>query len=110
MSEPDDHDLLAQYAQGPRENSEAAFAALAERHVNLVYSTALRSVGNAHAAQEIAQAVFIILANKAGKLSRRVVLSGWLYQTTRLTAENFLRGEIPRQHRKQGPFMNSTLK
>jgi uncharacterized protein (TIGR03435 family) len=109
MSEPDDHDLLAQYAQGPRENSEAAFAALAERHVNLVYSTALRSVGNAHAAQEIAQAVFIILANKAGKLSRRVVLSGWLYQTTRLTAANFLRGEFRRQKREQEAFMQSTL-
>jgi uncharacterized protein (TIGR03435 family) len=109
MSEPDDHDLLAQYAQGTRENSEAAFNALAERYVNLVYSTALRSVGNAHAAQEIAQAVFIILANKAGKLSRRVVLSGWLYQTTRLTAANFLRGEIRRQQREQEAFMQSTL-
>jgi uncharacterized protein (TIGR03435 family) len=109
MSEPDDHDLLAQYARGPRENSEAAFTALAERHVNLVYSTALRSVGNSHAAQEIAQAVFIILANKAGQLSRHVVLSGWLYQTTRLTAANFLRGEIRRQQREQEAFMQSTL-
>ncbi len=109
MSEPDDHDLLAQYAQGPRENSEAAFAALAERHVNLVYSTALRSVGNAHAAEEVSQAVFIVLANKAGKLSRRVVLSGWLYQTTRLTAANFLRGEFRRQQREQEAFMQSIL-
>lgn len=106
MSELDDHDLLARYA---RDNSEAAFAALAERHVNLVYSTALRSVGNAHAAEEIAQAVFIILANKADKLSRRVVLSGWLYQTTRLTAANFLRGEIRRQKREQEAFMQSTF-
>src|SRR5271156_2934796 len=109
MSLLDDHELLAQYAQGPREHSEAAFAALAERHVNLVYSTTLRSVGNAHAAQEIAQAVFIILANKDGKLSHRVVLSGWLYQTTRLTAANFLRGEIRRQQREQEAFMQSTL-
>jgi uncharacterized protein (TIGR03435 family) len=106
MSELDDHDLLARYA---RDNSEAAFAAFAERHVNLVYSTALRSVGNPHAAEEIAQAVFIILANKAEKLSRRVVLSGWLYQTTRLTAANFLRGEIRRQKREQEAYMQSTL-
>src|ERR1017187_310416 len=65
MSELDDHQLLAEFA---RENSEAAFAALVQRHVNLVYSTALRSTGNAHAAEEISQAVFIILARKAKKL------------------------------------------
>ena len=39
MSEPDDHQLLAEFA---RDNSEAAFAALVQRHVNLVYSAALR--------------------------------------------------------------------
>ncbi|HEY5069439.1 MAG TPA: sigma-70 family RNA polymerase sigma factor, partial [Candidatus Acidoferrum sp.] len=89
--------------------SEAAFAALVERHVNLVYSTALRSVGGTHAAEEITQAVFIILARKAGKMLRRTVLSGWLYQTTRLTAANFLRTEIRRQNREQEAFMQSTL-
>ena len=109
MSDWDDHDLLAQYARGARDRAEAAFAALAERHLNLVYSTALRSVGNAHAAEEISQAVFLILADKAGKLSRRVVLPGWLYQTTRLTAANFLRGEIRRQKREQEAFMHSSL-
>jgi RNA polymerase sigma factor (sigma-70 family) len=106
MAELDDHDLLARYA---RENSEAAFAALAERHVNLVYSVALRSTGNPHAAEEITQAVFIILARKAGQLSRHIVLSGWLYQTTRLTAANFLRTEIRRQKREQEAYMQSTL-
>jgi uncharacterized protein (TIGR03435 family) len=109
MSDWDDHDLLAQYARGTRDRAEAAFAALAERHLNLVYSTALRSVGNAHAAEEISQAVFLILADKADKLSRRVVLPGWLYQTTRLTAANFLRGEIRRQKREQEAFMHSSL-
>ncbi|MGA2869062.1 MAG: sigma-70 family RNA polymerase sigma factor, partial [Verrucomicrobiota bacterium] len=37
------------------------------------------------------------------------VLSGWLYKTTRLTAANFLRGEIRRQQREQEAFMQSTL-
>jgi RNA polymerase sigma factor (sigma-70 family) len=109
MSELNDHELLEQYAQGRREQAETAFAALAERHVDLVYSTALRSIGNAHAAEEITQAVFIILANKAENLSRDVVLSGWLYQTARLTAANFLRGEIRRQKREQEAFVQSTL-
>ncbi len=106
MLESDDIALLKEYAES---GSEAAFTALVGRHVNLVYSAALRSVGNAHAAQEIAQAVFIILARKAGQLSRRTVLSGWLYQTARLTAANYLRGEIRRQHREQEAYMQSIL-
>src|SRR5579863_2341942 len=98
MPEPDDHQLLGEFA---RAGSEAAFAALAARYVNLVYSTALRFTGNTHHAEEITQAVFIILARKAASLSPRVVLSGWLYQTARLTAANFRKGEIRRQQREQ---------
>jgi RNA polymerase sigma factor (sigma-70 family) len=106
MPELDDIELLGQYA---RDNSEAAFAMLVTRHVNLVYSTALRNAGNPHAAEEITQAVFIILAGKARNLSPRTVLSGWLYQTARLTAANFLRAEIRRQHREQEAYMQSLL-
>ena len=106
MAELDDHQLLAQFA---RENSESAFAALVERHVGLVYSVALRRAGNASAAEEITQAVFIILARKADGLSAKIILSGWLYQTTRLTAANFLRTEIRRQHREQEAYMQSLL-
>ena len=106
MPELDDHELLAEFA---RTESEAAFAALVGRYVNLVYSTARRFAGNPHHAEEITQAVFIILARKAGKLSPRAVLSGWLYQTTRLTAANFMKGEIRRQHREQEAYMQSIL-
>jgi RNA polymerase sigma factor (sigma-70 family) len=106
MTEPNDHDLLAQYA---RTESEAAFASLVARYVNLVYSAALRFTGNAHHAQEITQAVFMILARKAGSLRRSTVLSGWLYQTARLTAANFVKGEIRRQRREQEAYMRSTL-
>jgi len=104
MPEMDDIALLREYAETA---SEKAFTTLVERYVNLVYSTALRSVANTHAAEEITQAVFIILARKADKLPRHAVLSGWLYQTTRLTAANFLRGEIRRQRREQEAYMQS---
>jgi RNA polymerase sigma factor (sigma-70 family) len=104
MPELDDIELLAQYAQ---DHSEKAFAALVARHVNLVYSVALRNVGDPHAAREITQAVFIILSRKAKNLSARTVLSGWLYQTTRLTAANHLRTERRRQKREQEAFMQS---
>ena len=106
MTAPDDHELLAQYA---RSESDAAFATLVARYVNLVYSAALRFTGNPHHAEEITQAVFIILARKAGNLGRGVVLSGWLYQTARLTAGNFVKGEIRRQRREQQAYMQSTL-
>jgi len=102
----DDIALLKQFAET---DSEPAFAEIVSRHLNLVYSTALRSVGNAHAAQEISQAVFIILARKAKSLGAKIILSGWLYQTTRLTAANYLRGEIRRQQREQEAYMQSTL-
>jgi uncharacterized protein (TIGR03435 family) len=106
MPESDDIALLKEYAESA---SEASFTALVERHINLVYSAALRSVGNAHAAQEIAQAVFIILTRKAKSLGGKTVLSGWLYQTARLTAANYSRTEIRRQHREQEAYMQSIL-
>ena len=106
MLEPDDHQLLREFAE---KNSEAAFATLVTRYVNLVYSTALRFSRNPHSAEEITQVVFIILARKAGKLSSSVVLSGWLYQTARLTSANVVKGEIRRQQREQEAYMQSTL-
>ena len=106
MTELDDHELLAEYA---RSGSEPAFAALVARHVNLVYSAALRFTGNPHHAEEITQAVFVTLARKAGSLRSGVVVSGWLYQTARLTAANFVKSEIRRQKREQEAYMQSTL-
>src|ERR1035441_9271159 len=106
MPELDDHELLAEFA---RTESEAAFAALVARYVNLVYSAARRFTGNPHHAEEITQAVFIILARKAGGLRPGTGVSGWLYQTARLTAANFVKGEIRRQRREQEAYMQSTL-
>jgi uncharacterized protein (TIGR03435 family) len=106
MHEWDDSDLLREYVE---HESEAAFAALVTRHVNQVYSVALRRTGNPHAAEEITQAVFVILARKSRFLGPRVLLSGWLYQTARLTAVTFVRGEIRRAHREQEAHMQTIL-
>jgi len=105
MPETEDITLLRQYAQG----DESAFTTLVERYVNLIYSTAMRQVCNPSHAEEITQAVFIILAHKAGTLSGRVVLSGWLYQAARFTSANFVKGEIRRQRREQETYMQSLL-
>ena len=104
MHDATDMDLLRQYAGG---NSDAAFAALVSRHVDLVYSAALRKTGNPHAAEEITQAVFIILAQKAGRIVDKTILPGWLYQTARLTASSFLRRETRRIRREQEAFMQT---
>lgn len=106
MPEADDHRLLTEFA---RAGSESAFATLVARYVNLVFSTAFRSTGNAQNAEEITQTVFIVLARKAEILSPRVVLSGWLYQTTRLTAANFMKAEFRRRRREEEAAMQSIL-
>lgn len=74
-----------------------------------VYSVALRHTRNAHAAEEITQAVFVILAKKSGRLGAKVILAGWLYETARLTALTYIRSEIRRVRREQEAHMQTTL-
>ena len=106
MQEPDDISLLRDYAEN---HSEAAFATLVTRHINKVYSVAYRHTHNPHRAEEITQAVFVILAKKANRLGKGVILSGWLYQTARLASVTFIRSEIRRAHREQEAHMQSIL-
>src|SRR5215471_12707692 len=104
MQELDDNALLREYVD---HDSSEAFSTLVARHVNKVYSVALRHTGNPHAAEEITQAVFVILARKARSLGRAVILSGWLYQTARLTALTFIRSEVRRARREQEAYMQT---
>jgi RNA polymerase sigma factor (sigma-70 family) len=106
MPDANDMDLVREYA---RDRSEPAFAGLVQRHINLVYSVALRYTGNSEDAQDVAQAVFIILARKAASLRDRTVLTGWLYETTRFTAARFIRTRVRRQIREQEAYMQSSL-
>lgn len=106
MQAKDDGALLREYAEY---RSDDAFAELVARHVNLVYSVALRIVGNPHRAEDIAQAVFIVFAKKAAQLRHDKALSSWLFQTTRLTAINFVREETRRRRREQESGMQSHL-
>ena len=102
----DDMELLRQYA---RRGSEEAFAALVSRHLNLVYSVAIRQTGHAAMAEEITQAVFIILARKAASLGDKTILSGWLCRTARNVAANALTIQRRRQRREQEAYMQSIL-
>jgi len=102
----DDMALVRQYAA---HQSESAFAALVSRHTNLVYSAALRHVCNPHLAEEITQAVFIILARRAGSLKPETILPGWLYRTACYTANSARNREYRRQQREQEAYMQSKL-
>jgi RNA polymerase sigma factor (sigma-70 family) len=103
---PDDMTLVREFAA---RQSETAFAALVERHVSLVHSAALRRSGDAHLAEEITQAVFIILARKAASLGPNTILPAWLYRTTRYAADNALTIQRRRRAREQEAYMQSTL-
>jgi len=95
----DDLQLLRRYAE---EGSECAFSELVARHIDLVYTAALRQVaGDAHLAQDVTQTVFADFARKARALSGRVVLTGWLFQATRYAAAKAVRAERRRLNRER---------
>ena len=97
MSETD-LELLGRYA---RDHAEDAFAEIVRRHLNLVYSAALRQVRSPHVAEDVAQSAFTDLARSAERLLPDTVLSAWLYQVTRRTAIDVIRREARRQLREQ---------
>ncbi|HOX04900.1 MAG TPA: sigma-70 family RNA polymerase sigma factor [Planctomycetota bacterium] len=92
-----DRELLAEYTL---KDSQQAFAALVDRHAGRVYSTCLRLLGEAHSAEDAAQATFLVLARKARGLPPSTVLAGWLYTVARSVALN-LRRETARRVRRE---------
>jgi RNA polymerase sigma factor (sigma-70 family) len=104
MQSMDDMALLREYAA---RNSEAAFEALVSRRIGFVYSAAMRQVRDPQLAEEIVQRVFTILAQKAGRLADRTILTGWLFKTTRFAALAQIRAELKRRSREQEVLMQN---
>jgi len=100
-----DNQLLERYA---RDGSEPAFRELVERHINLVYSAALRE-SNASLAEDVTQAVFSELARHAAKLVGHPALAGWLYTCVRRKTANVWRAEGRRKRREQEAFLMNEL-
>ncbi|HEX3797918.1 MAG TPA: sigma-70 family RNA polymerase sigma factor [Verrucomicrobiae bacterium] len=94
-----DIELLTQYV---KRRDEATFAELVRRHLDHVYSTALRLVsGDAHLAEDVCQLVFADLARKADSLANCNALSSWLHVSARFAAAKLVRTEQRRRQREQ---------
>lgn len=76
-----DRDCLKAFS---RTRSADALLPIVERYLPLVYSSALRRIGDAGKASEASRAVFLVLARRARRLSRRQPLAGWLFHVTRI--------------------------
>ena len=107
MNNLTDPQLLRDYTE---RRSEAAFAEIVRRHVDLVYSAALRMVCDTHLAKDVTQGVFIALAQNARQLADRAVLAGWLHRTAQNLAANTVRSDVRRRAREQeAAAMNELL-
>ncbi len=98
MTDLSDNQLLRAYAD---QKTEAAFAVLLRRHLDFVYSAALRMVRDSHTAQDVTQGVFMALSQNAGALAAHPLLAGWLHRTTQNIAAQTVRTEIRRRLREQ---------
>ena len=92
-----DSELLARYAD---KQSAWAFRELVDRHAGLVYSAARRQVRDGTLAEDVTQAVFIVLARRASTV-RGAHLTGWLMKTARFASRDALRAGF-RRHRHEG--------
>jgi RNA polymerase sigma factor (sigma-70 family) len=107
VNERTDSDLLRDYTEN---GSEAAFAELVRRHVDAVYSSALRLVVDSHLAEDVTQSTFAILAREARHLAGRTILSGWLHRTAINIAAKLVRTEMRRRAREQEAYAMEILR
>ncbi len=102
-----DSELISAYAN---DRDAEAFRQLVQRHIDFVYAAAVRQSADCHSAQDIAQAVFVLLAQRAESLRSLPTLKGWLFNTTRYVAINARRSLARRKLReKEAAAMRSEI-
>jgi RNA polymerase sigma factor (sigma-70 family) len=93
-----DQQLLREYFE---RQSEPAFTEFVHRHVDLVYSCALRMVRDPQLAEDVTQTVFAGVARNAPALAEHPVVLGWLHRTAQNIAANIVRQEVRRREREE---------
>jgi RNA polymerase sigma factor (sigma-70 family) len=106
----DDWDLLRKWVT---DGAQDAFAEIVNRRINLVYASARRRLGDDHAAEDVTQAVFLLLSQRAETLRRRESLPAWLFTAVRYTAANAIKMQRRRDHHEhlaaKGKSMTATM-
>lgn len=103
-----DFEWLQQFA---RAGNQSAFREIVRRHIDLVFATAVRKVGDAGGAEEISQNVFGVLARKSWQFAPDDSLPAWLHKTTLLESQAWQRGEMRRRRREEAAAeLGTTMK
>lgn len=101
----DDRQLLTSYICN---GSQEAFAELVNHHIRWLYPTCHRLVRDEHLAQDVTQAVFLVLARRAKSIPAHRPLAAWLYQVARYAAANARRLEQRRIRREEQAMATRT--
>jgi RNA polymerase sigma factor (sigma-70 family) len=95
----DDRRLLREYVES---GSRKALQELIQRHLELIYSSALRQVRDPNLAEDVTQAVFVVLTQKAGTIRNGVAVGGWLLAATRYVVVTVMRKQaIKAKHERR---------
>jgi RNA polymerase sigma factor (sigma-70 family) len=93
----DDTALLTRYVET---GCQESFEEIVSRHSGWIYSLSLRAVRDKHLAEDVTQAVFIILAKKASSIHPDTPLSGWLFKTSRFAVSDAIKRRVRMQRRE----------
>jgi RNA polymerase sigma factor (sigma-70 family) len=97
----DDRELLSAYLSNA---SPDAFAQIVRQNIDLVYSAARRQLGDSHLADDVTQAVFVLLSHKAASV--KGPLAGWLLTATRFASRDARKIAARREyHERQAALM-----
>lgn len=101
-----DRELIGQYVESA---SQQAFGDLVRRHAGWVYACARRKVRDAHSAEDVTQAVFILLSQNAKKLQGYQRLTAWLFKATHYCSANVLKQQARRHRHEREAAMRQQL-